>query len=532
MKNLLFSILLFSFLGLNAQISDYKLILEPVSISGLMGVQSYAIGQYNGKWLIVGGRLDGLHRRQPWASFDINGHNNQLIVVDPLSKQKWTSPLTSLPDSIEEQLSSTNPNFFQEGNTLFFMGGYGYSNTVLNHITYPRLTAIDLPGVINAIINNLPITPYFRQISDNAFAVSGGRLEKIYDTYYLVGGHRFDGRYNPMNNPTFIQSYTNQIRKFKIIHDANGIYVTHLPYITDTLNLHRRDYNVAPQIMPDGKEGLTAFSGVFRLDADLPFLNAVNIDSSSYEVDSNFSQYYNHYHCAHMPVYDSVNNEMHTFFFGGISQYYDSSGVLVQDNNVPFVKTIARVSRNANGVMAEYKSETQMPGLLGAGSEFILNNDIAHYENKVIKLNTIQTDTALLGYIFGGISSSLPNIFFINTGMESAAFNQFFKVKFVNSGITSADVLNPQSISSLRLQVFPNPNEGDFEIRYHLKESTDVYISISDINGKTLKTDTLLNNNAGDYNKKYHFNVEYLNGIYFVNIKTKYESAVQKIIID
>ena len=43
------------------------------------------------------------------------------------------------------------------------------------------------------------------------------------------------------------------------------------------------------------------------------------------------------------------------FFFGGIAQYYDSLGILVQDNNVPFVKTIARVTRDASGTMAEYK---------------------------------------------------------------------------------------------------------------------------------------------------------------------------------
>lgn len=81
----------------------------------------------------------------------------------------------------------------------------------------------------------------------------------------------------------------------------------------------------------------------------------MNIDSSGYAANNAFSQYYNHYHCAFLPPYSAGANEMHTVFFGGIAQFYDSLGILVQDNNVPFVKTIARVTRNAAGVMAEYK---------------------------------------------------------------------------------------------------------------------------------------------------------------------------------
>ncbi|MBK9718257.1 MAG: hypothetical protein IPO85_12235 [Saprospiraceae bacterium] len=41
---------------------------------------------------------------------------------------------------------------------------------------------------------------------------------------------------------------------------------------------------------------------------------------------------------------------------------------MVQDNNVPFVRTIARVTRDASGTMAEYKLPIAMPTLLGAGS--------------------------------------------------------------------------------------------------------------------------------------------------------------------
>lgn len=399
----------------NAQTAPFHIAIEPMNISGLGGLQAYAWGQHNGKWLIIGGRLDGLHRRQPFAAFDVAGHNNQLIVVDPVAQQKWTAPLSSLPIGLQEQLSSTNMEFFQEGNYLYLVGGYGYSNTSADHITYPNLSAVKVPDVINAVINGTSFATNFRQITDTMFAVTGGYLNKINNTFYLTGGQKFIGRYNPMgptHGPGFVQIYTNASRKFTIFDNGVTLSVTHLPAIVDAANLHRRDYNVVPQIMPTGQEGLTAFSGVFQVGVDLPYLNCVNIDSTGHTVNNAFSQYYNHYHCAHIPIYSASNNEMHTVFFGGIAQYYDSLGILVQDNNVPFVKTIARVTRDASGTMAEYKLPIAMPTLLGAGSEFIPINTLPHYSNEVFKLDNFTADTTLVGYIYGGISSTAANIFF------------------------------------------------------------------------------------------------------------------------
>lgn len=253
----------------SAQTAPFQIAIEPLDISSLGGLQAYAWGQHNGKWLIVGGRLDGLHRRQPFAAFDVAGHNTQIIVVDPVAQQKWSAPLSSLPVGMQEQFSSTNMEFYQQGDYLYLAGGYGYSNTSLDHITYPNLSAIKVPDVINAVINGTTFTTYCRQITDTMFAVTGGYLNKINSTYYLTGGQKFIGRYNPMgptSGPGFIQIYTNAIRKFNINDDGVTLSVNHLPSIIDATNLHRRDYNVVPQILPTGEEGITTFSGVFKLE--------------------------------------------------------------------------------------------------------------------------------------------------------------------------------------------------------------------------------------------------------------------------
>jgi hypothetical protein len=515
-----------------AQTTPFNIYIEQLNIAGLGGLQAYAFGQDNGKWLIVGGRLDGLHRRQPFAAFDIAGNNNQLIVIDPVSQQKWTAPITSLSVALQEQLSSTNMEFHQEGNYLYIIGGYGYNTSSSARKTFDNLTAIDVPVVINAIISGTSFTSSFRQISDEQFAVTGGHLKKINNTFYLIGGNKFDGNYNPMGNPTYTQVYTNAIRKFNLSDDRTNITITHLPTISDSANLHRRDYNAVPQILPDGAEGITAFSGVFQPTVDLPFLNCVNIDSTTYTVNNSFQQYYNHYHCAVLPLYSALNNEMHSVFFGGIAQYYDSSGILVQDNNVPFVKTIARVTRNSSGTMTEYKLPVEMPGLLGAGSEFIPINSIPQFNNEVLKLDDFTTDSTLVGYIYGGISSTAANIFFTNTGTQSIASSQIFRIYVIKNPTIGIHDLNKQSIGTLKMQVFPNPNDADFVVKFYLNKIAETKISIYSIDGKKIEESILNNLHIGENTFQRKIKNLELGGTYILTIETPYEKATQKIIIE
>ena len=125
------------------------------------------------------------------------------------------------------------------------------------------------------------------------------------------------------------------------------------------------------------------FSGVFQPDVDLPWLNTVDVDSTGYSVNNQFSQLLNQYHTAHLPVYDASVNAMHTVFFGGIGRYYvdSATGLLKDDPNVPFVRTISRVTRYSNGTMDEVKTG-DMPGLMGSGAEFVPLSDADFYDEK------------------------------------------------------------------------------------------------------------------------------------------------------
>lgn len=519
---------------IRAQAVPFEVALEPLNINGLGGIQSYAWGQHNGKWLIVGGRLDGLHRRQPFAAFDLAGHNTQLIVVDPVNQQKWTAPLSGLPAAMQEQFRSTNMEFHQEGDYLYLLGGYGYSNLQQNHITFPNLSAIKVPDVINAVINASPFAAYCRQISDTLFAVTGGVLNTINHTYYLSGGHKFTGLYNPQGpnmGPGFVQIYTNAIRRFKLSDNGTTITITHLSPMMDPLHFHRRDYNVVPQIFPNAEEGITIFSGVFQPTVNLPYLNAVNIDSTGYAIDPTFAQYYNHYHCARIPLYSATSNQMHNLFFGGIAQYYDNAGTLVQDNNVPFVKTIARVTRNALGAMSEHKLPIEMPALLGAGSEFIPVEGLPVYVNGVFDLDQFTADSTLVGYIYGGISSTAANVFFSNASTPSSASSQIFKVYIIKSQNTSLDQLNVQSVSSLHMLIAPQPNGGDFFLGFSLSKASKVTVRILNEQGQLLESQELQGLQAGEQRLEIKLKKALSTGVYLVQLITPYEQSTQKLVI-
>lgn len=528
MKKFLLLLFAFSAIFSYAQ-TPFSIEIEPLSISGAPGLHSFSCGKTSdGKWLFVGGRVDGLHRRQPWAAFLASDNNTNVYVVDPIGKQVWSAPLSALPTSIDEQLQSTNQQFYQRGNTLYVIGGYGYSASSSDHVTFDNLTAINVDSVANAIINGQSITSFFRQTTHVKFAVTGGYLGYLDSTFYLCGGQFFEGRYNPMgptHGPGFIQNYTDEIRRFKLVDDGVNITVKDYNASTDAANLHKRDYNMSPQVFPSGKKGFTMFSGVFDSN-DLPWLNAVDVMDSSYAPNANFSQYLSHYHCATLPIYDSANNAMHTVFFGGMSQYtLDSLGNLVKDDDVPFVKTISKVTRLSDGTMQEIKLGVEMPSLLGAGAEFIpVDGGSLYSQEEILKLDRVNTRT-LVGYIYGGIESTQPNIFFINNGNQSSASSNIFKV-FVETGTIGIEekVLNSNSI--LNLSVYPNPAKQVLNAEFFIPNMEGQVLIIYDVSGKELKR-TELEKEIGKHD--YQLDISELpSGSYVLELKSGTYSSVKK----
>ncbi|MBV1923575.1 MAG: T9SS type A sorting domain-containing protein [Flavobacteriaceae bacterium] len=507
--------------------------IDPLVITEAPNVHSFSWGKTSDdKWVIIGGRIDGLHQRQPFAAFLENSNNKDITVIDIATNQTWSRSLQNITTSIFEQLQSTNQEFIQRDNTLYIIGGYGYSPTAGDHITYPNLTAIDLDEVANAVINNTDLNPYFRQISDPNLASTGGQLGLLDDVFYLCGGQFFEGRYNPMgpdHGPGFEQEYTDEIRKFNVVDDGTNLSLTNYSAVNDVDNLHRRDYNMAPQIFPNGEAGFTMFSGVFQQEVDLPFLNSVDITPNGHTVNNNFNQYLSQYHSAKIPIYDDANNTMHTIFFGGMSQYtLDENGNLVQDDNVPFVKTISKVTRSNSGAMTETKLEIEMPSLLGSGAEFIPITNTSFYTSEdILNINNLPEGPTLVGYIFGGIDSSQENIFFINNGTQSSASNVIFKV-FINKGILGVNDIELNNESVYNLSVFPNPSKDIFTLNFFVPSTKAHIIEVNDLLGKLIKRVEIIEP-IGNHSITIDLS-SFASGEYFVTLKSEGSSTLKKII--
>jgi len=458
----------------------YSVSLEALEIPGVVGLHSYSFGTADGKWLVIGGRRDGLHARQPFNAFPASMNNNQLFVIDPQAGQVWTSEISGLPLIVQEQLQATNVCFHQSGDTLFIAGGYAYSATAGDHITFPYLLALNVPNVIEQVIQGNIQTNEFIQINDPFFAITGGRMAELNNRLLLVGGHRFDGNYNPMGMPTYTQTYTNAVRSFIPIHSDGTLQIVSNQITTDEFHLHRRDYNLVPYINSNGNDAYYVSSGVFQPDVDLPYLYPVEISSSEIIPRTEFSQFLSNYHCPSVSVFDGEST--HSIFFGGMSRYYYQNGSLVQDNQVPFTRTISMFSRNNDGNYSESVFPIEMPGLKGAGAEFIRNESLPQSDAGIIWISEFQTDTIMLGYIYGGISSSQLNPFNSNQSSATSADNVIYKVWLTRNSTSTASL--PYRSNWKPLSIFPNPATEVIRFPLEWNRSEHAFFHLIDNNGK------------------------------------------------
>jgi hypothetical protein len=535
----LFTILLLLFiypfcLSQQKDAASFKIEIEQVMNANSPDLQSYVSAMQNGEWLLIGGRTNGLHgfpgSSSDPESFPPQYENDLIYVYNPETDSIWSRPVYSeLPISIADQLRSANAQEFQRGNNLYIVGGYGKDSvlsTAQNDslVTFNKLAAINVSGVINAIKTNSSIAPYIRQITDPRMEVTGGALRMIGNDFYIVGGQSFTGQYSV--NSTFVQNYTCQIRKFDIVDDGTNLSITNYFTYTDSLNLKRRDLNVSPIITSQaGEEGLAIYGGVFT-DDELPFNNPVFITSNGYETDFNFEQKFSQYTCPIINIYDSSANKMSSVLMGGLSLYrFDSTqNKAVIDSvdfgsgpvpSIPYITDITVISKFSDGTVKDtILPETYPNGLLiGTNAELFLSNNLPSYENGVIKYDNLQGRT-FVGYVYGGITANVNN----PPDGGTYASNKIFKVYMTPgslTGIYNAKVSSPGNFQLF--QNFPNPFNPTTIIKYQLPMNNFVTLKVYDMLGREVKTLVSEQQTAGIYSVT--FNAAGLSsGVYFYRV--------------
>lgn len=232
-----------------------------------------------------------------------------------------------------------------------------------------------------------------------------------------------------------------------------------------------------------------------------------------------------------MPIYNASQQKVEHYFFGGIAQYYDSLGIMVQNNNVPFVKTIACVTQSANGQWQESLVPQLLPGYLGAGAELLPAHGMAELNNGIIQLTTEQLsmDSVLVGYIYGGISSSEKNVFWSNSILSTAA-NVWMAVYYY-PGLSNT-VLNLHSVNGLKWHVYPNPFNNKVIVQFYSMDAQPVQLTWRDLKGSIIEQTLLDNVQLGKNEFVYENKANWLGGTYFLTIDVNGQSATQKVIFE
>jgi hypothetical protein len=260
----------------------------------------------------------------------------------------------------------------------------------------------------------------------------------------------------------------------------------------------------------------------------LPYLNTVDITANAYSVNNTFNQNLSQYHSAVMPVYDSLNNFMHTFFFGGIGMYYRDTitNTLVVDSLVPFVNTISMVSRDSVGNMTEYELPIRFPALLGTNAEFIPAENIKKLQGNIIDVNALN-DKTLVGYIFGGIESPEQNISTTDPS-NSFATQRIYKV-FINKNEPDTTITANYYpiIEPASLNIFPNPFDNSFQLKLKNLDAKQLSIKMFGAN-KQLIQQVYVGNEVA---QSFEIDAMHLaSGLYFIELRTDKYRKVYRVV--
>lgn len=402
--------------------------LQEVVNNPMPGLHSFAGARYGNQMIALTGRIEGFHGFiEADTVFKSTKANDRVWAID-FDNLAYNSTSLNPNSPYYLQLSSSNTEYCQDGDTLYVVGGFGRQsiNDIQSNTTFGRLIAFHIPTLISAINNNTdPDVAILFTAESDFLKVTGGELYKEAGYYYLIGGQRFDQKYQL----GYTGEYTNAVRSFKIENGA----------ITDTSSniqsfLHRRDFNVE-KVYSSDKALYAGYGGVFTLN-DNGFENPIYIypqgTSTPTFVNEEISQISNQYNAAVLSVMDLSNNTNTHFIMGGIGkwQYDTQNSKWVEGDNgavLPYVKTIARMTWTGNELGITYQLpplEPELPALLGTNAVFFPLSKYL-YKDNTINLSLLASGDNMVGYFFGGIKSQLPTS---NSLYPTSANNQVYEV--------------------------------------------------------------------------------------------------------
>lgn len=400
------------------------------------GLHSGASAVYKNKWVILAGRTNGLH------GFDINPfpknrQNTVAYVIDIETQRVYSRDLKSASSGLTQkqidELSVTSPQSTMSGKTLYICGGYGIDSATGEFNTKDTVTAIDLPKFIDWVIRGKgTAASSLRQTSSSWMQVTGGTM--YFTNPHLEGllifGQNFIGTYTAESNGI----YTKQVRRFQIIDTGKKLYVQARDSESPNPNYRRRDLNVVPIIKGDKQEFL-ALSGVFTIAGGIWTVPVgISAEGETRMADpkapNTFKQGMNNYVSATAELYSKSTRNMYVVQLGGLSYETYSSGTFTPDPEIPFTNQVTTIQMDDEGLFTQYLMNNEYPVILSTGSNygnrllfgaaayFFYADGVPLFSNQVIDLDQLKSPV-VIGYIVGGIMSTLPNTNYITDSTAS-----------------------------------------------------------------------------------------------------------------
>lgn len=396
--------------------------LEAIPInSQLPEVRDPIVAQDDNNWLIVSGTTGNFHQ------FEINSFISSIYVYNPSTTELSSMSSTYLPQEVQKQLKSSNPEFLEDGETLYIIGGF-YTADNINWSTLNTITAINIPGMIEAIKTNntnLASCVNYSTSIPQQFQVTGGQLGKIGSDFYLAFGQNCSGD-NYCGGPNGQQIYTNSIYQFSMDPTLSSISIINTATRADNDNSgwRRRDYTLVP-FMRGNTETLLAEGGPFTQPTNpnpgAVWTNGIEFNGNLHANNSFINQQANQYATSSLSMYSASRNEIYAATFSGLSNLYWSTTRLVQDLTTPYGNILDLISYNTNGTVQEYANMHPMCSgqpvasclYMGLAAIFIPVSNSNFFDSRnILQLDQLPNNTkTLVGYIYAGLLSPAQNIF-------------------------------------------------------------------------------------------------------------------------
>ena len=422
----------------------------------------------DGKWILLGGRRQGLHTfKTTPPNFPPKLANNYIWLIDPETGLDGQFDVNELPASLAEPLQATSQQSYHDivHDELYVVGGYGRSGSEM--VTFDTIIRLPPTEVAKVIVSSASpeakasrIRELIEIAHDSRLAVTGGELWRLHNDFFLVFGQKFMGDYTAFGNWRGYQSYTEEIRVFTL---KPGM-LTILSYgaaedDSPDRPFHRRDGNVVMSVDPArGKPRIAAFGGVFRPGMVKGYTQPVYIRSPGLvRVDRSFDQKFSQYACPVIALYSKEMKTVFHTFVGGISHHYYSQSKAQKkvywmvteegrNDGLPFIADITVLLQNSDGMYEEYILPDPIPDrrLLGTGAGLLYASSRDVYVDGtgscVIDLDKIKDgETVVLGHIYGGIEAEFPLPLVSDAGTHAAA--ALFRVSLTRtpSGVIPAE---------------------------------------------------------------------------------------------